>query len=122
AHQHITSPIVTGLSPVSLRLQFRLLLVAMLLLCFGMGQANDSATGRQDGKSLQQSVFNIVGTVNAQGGDLPDPLFAVAATASILALPGTRLAGTASSFQFNPMVLQLRDRLMHAPPFNSSFA
>ena len=89
---------------------------ALLFAFFGFAQANDFAASSDDGKSLRQSVSGVQFCINAIDADSPDAE-STNATLSVVRPPlVVRELGLPIPDQHNPMVLMLRDRLMHAPP------
>lgn len=89
---------------------------ALFFALFGFAQASDSTAATDDGKSLRQSISSSQTFFNAIDSGVPD-IDPVSITFDIVCPPVVlRSLGNVLPGQHNPMVLQLRDRLMHAPP------
>jgi len=89
-----------------------------VLVLLGAVLARTAATS-VDGvyaKALQQTISEFKAASNGLGSDPPETKSALPAATAVLQLPFPRVLGQAHPAQFSPMVHQLRDRLMHAPP------
>lgn len=70
------------------------------------------------GKALQQTISEIKGVSNGLTSDPPEEKSALPAV-SVMVVPSVpQVLGVVHHQQFSPMVHQLRDRLMHAPPIH----
>lgn len=68
------------------------------------------------GKALGHAVAEFKVASNGLSSDPPESKSALPVAAAVSQLPLPRVLGQVHSLQFSPMVHQLRDRLMHAPP------
>jgi hypothetical protein len=68
------------------------------------------------GKALQQTISEIKGASNGFTSDPPEVKSGLPAASLVVVPPVPQVLGVVQHQQFSPMVHQLRDRLMHAPP------
>ena len=86
----------------------------LLLVCASYARAVPVEWGT--GKALQQSITELKSAANGLFSDPPESKAAVPQLSESIHSPLPRVLGRAHEQQFNAMVHQLRDRLMHAPP------
>jgi len=91
-------------------------LFVLALVLSAWGKVAAPANDGSGFKGIQHSLAELKCIGNSINGDPPesDPVVLVLESVAVADAPAT--VGIACSRQFSPMVHQLRDRLMHAPP------
>ncbi len=88
----------------------------LVLISAVFARASAVTLEKPNGKVIQPAFSELKCATNGIDSDSPEPKAATAQLERLIASAVPQVLGQAHHQQYSPMVLQLRDRLMHAPP------